>query len=112
MATVRLVNTTPLGDIDIPEIGRTGDNYLKAGEEFTVSDAVAGEAPGRWRAPTPAETAENYAGLITREVPNVGVEVQHPGHGLLAQVGNYAKVEKAPAVSATNTAAVKPAQEV
>ena len=28
MATVRLVNTNPLGDIDIPEIGRTGANVL------------------------------------------------------------------------------------
>lgn len=35
----RLVNTNPLGDIDLPLIGRT----LAAGEEFEVSDDIAAE---------------------------------------------------------------------
>jgi hypothetical protein len=91
--------------VDVPEIGRVGDNCLKAGEEFTVSAAVAGELPGRWRDPTAAEAAENYAGLLTRTVDGDVIEVQHPGHGLLAQVGNYRLVDVAPAAKTAARAA-------
>lgn len=65
----RLVNTNPLGDIDLPLIGRT----LAAGEEFEVPDEVAGRAPS-------TTTVE-------------GAEVIDLGYGLLAQVGNYAPAQ-------------------
>lgn len=36
-----LKNTNPLGDVDLPLIGRQGDLCLKAGEEFEVNDLDA-----------------------------------------------------------------------
>ena len=88
-ATVRLKNINPLGDIDMPLIGRVGDNFLKAGEEFDVSADIAGRVPGTWRAPTEAEQAEGCVGLDTRTNDDGAIEVLCPGVGLLSQVGNF-----------------------
>ena len=86
MPTVRLRNVHPLGDVDIPAIGRSEETCVKAGEEFDCPSELVGEAPGTWRAPTDAERVEGYRGLLTREAgdaPNVRVEVLSPGRGLL-----------------------------
>jgi len=82
--TVRLRNVNPLGAVELPLIGRDGDNPLQAGEEFDCDAELAGRAPGTWREPTDAERADNLAGLIAREVgeaPHVRTEVLCPGGG-------------------------------
>ena len=87
MPTLRLKHVNPLGDVEYPVLGRTGDNYVRAGEELDVDTTIAGEAPGTWREPTDAERAEHFAGLLTREAGEPGdirVEVLSPGSGLLA----------------------------
>ncbi len=109
MPPVTIQNTHPLGDIELPLIGRVGDNPLRAGEEFEVSEDIAGREPGIWREPTDEERAENYTGLVRRVVgvaPDLRVEVECPGYGLLAQTANYRRVTamagkqgKAPAIA-------------
>ena len=108
MSTVRLRNINPLGDVEVPSLGRGEDNPLRAGEVFEVPAAQAGREPGTWREPTDAERALNLAGLKRREVgeaPHVRTEVRCPGVGLLAQVANYERVP-APAKSKAPKGAV------
>lgn len=112
MSSVRLRNTNPLGLVDLPLIGRQGDDErpgfgsLKPGEEFDVPAEVAGCAPGSWRLPTDDEAAEGLRGLTTRVVAE-GTEDEHvevlcPGKGLLAQVGNFELVKtRRPATAPT-----------
>ena len=69
MATMRLRNTNPLGEVDLPLIGCT----LAPGEEFEVDEELAGHAPS-----------------VT--VDDDGNETFDPGVGLLSQVGNYEPV--------------------
>lgn len=81
MAIVRLRNINPLGRVDLPLIGRQGEDEgegvacLEPGETFEVDAKLAGRAPSG----TPGE--DDY----------------DPGEGLLAQVGNFELVAKAPA---------------
>lgn len=58
-----LKNINPLGQVDLPLIGRA----LEPGEEFEVSGELAGAAP-----------TVDKDGTVT-----------DPGSGLLAQAGNY-----------------------
>lgn len=108
MATVLLRNINPLGQVDVPLLGREegpnldtlgvhGVGCLEPGEEFEVDEAVAGYAP-HWRPVTDADPAAWLRDLNTREVdgppdvdgqPTTVLEVFDPGAGLLAQVGNY-----------------------
>lgn len=85
MGTVLLRNINPLGQVDLPLIGRQegedsptlgehGVGCLEPGEVFEVDEAVAGRAP-------------------STTVDEDGVEHHDPGSGLLAQVGNYELVE-------------------
>lgn len=109
MATVRLRNVDPSGDIEFPLIGRGYDNPLKAGEEFEVDEDVAGELGGIWREPTEAEREEAasngyYVGLQTREAgeaPNIRTEVLSPGRGLLS-TGKF-EIVKSSKTSKPNT---------
>ena len=108
MANLRLKNTNPLGDVDLPIIGRIGDNPLRAGEEFDCPADVAGRAPGGWREPTADELADDLRGLETREVgeaPDIRREVKDIGAGLLAQVGNYVLVKPTSTKQATGSGA-------
>ncbi|MBP6570923.1 MAG: hypothetical protein KA226_05855 [Gemmatimonadales bacterium] len=67
---MKLRNINPLGQVDLPLLGRT----LEPGEEFDVDDAVAGRPPSG----TPFDDGE----------PDFDM-----GAGLLAQVGNFEVVE-------------------
>jgi hypothetical protein len=92
---VKIRNINPLGAVELPLLGRSGDNPLGFGEEFEVDAETAGREPGTWREPTNAERAENFSGLVRREVgeaPDIRTEVLCPGVGLLSQVGNYQRV--------------------
>lgn len=82
MPTVLLRNCNPLGQVDLPLIGRQEDSdgstlgtegtgCLEPGEVFEVDAALAG------RAPSGSVEDDDY----------------DPGEGLLAQVGNYELVE-------------------
>lgn len=108
MTTVRLRNVCPLGDVDIPAIGRSEETCVKAGEEFDCPSEIAGEKPGTWREPTDAERAEAYRGLTTREAgeaPHIRTEVLSPGRGLLGST-NFEVVQPArPAGKNTPTTA-------
>lgn len=88
MTTVRLVNTNPLGAVDLPLLGRA----LDALEEFDCPEHLAGRGPS----------------LDADGLPDLG-------EGLLAQVGNYRLADKklaaeaakdADAVTAAHSAAV------
>jgi hypothetical protein len=68
---MRLRNINPLGEVDLPLIGRS----LAPGEEFEVDDKHAGRAPS------------------TTVDEETGEETYDAGEGLLAQVGNYEAVE-------------------
>lgn len=81
MATVRLRNINPLGQVDLPLVGREGDplgehgdGCLEPGEVFEVDEQLAGRAPSG----TPGEDGYD------------------PGEGLLAQVGNYELADDKP----------------
>lgn len=85
MGTVQLRNTNPLGQVDLPLIGRQEDENgstlgehgvgcLEPGEVFEIDADLAGRAP-------------------STTVDDDGVEHHDPGFGLLAQVGNYELVE-------------------
>lgn len=91
MATVRLRNINPLGQVDLPLIGRQegegwptlgqhGVGCLEPGEVFEVDEELAGRAP--------SVTVEDVLG---EDGEPTGETVEHhdPGSGLLAQVGNY-----------------------
>lgn len=91
MSTVRLRNINPLGQVDLPLIGRQegegwptlgehGIGCLEPGEVFEVDADLAGRAPS-----TRVEDVVDEDGQPTGET----VEVHDPGVGLLAQVGNY-----------------------
>lgn len=95
MPTTRLKNVNPLGDVDLPIIGRVGDNPLRAGEEFDVDKEIAGEAPGTTRLATEAELIDGLRGLVRVETDDDTIKVVSPGSGLLAQVGNFELVKKA-----------------
>jgi len=93
MATVRLRNTNPLGQVDLPLIGRqegpdgttlgvVGKGCLEPGEVFEVDAEIAGRAPSG----TPGE------------------DDWDPGIGLLAQIGNYELVEDAPSTKTKKSA--------
>jgi hypothetical protein len=81
MATVRLRNTNPLGQVDLPLINRQGAEHLgvegignlEPGEVFEVDKELAGRAPSG----TPGEDDYDL------------------GEGLLAQIGNFELVESA-----------------
>lgn len=91
---MRLKNATQ-DVLEIPSLRVTA----APGEEFECPDELAGEVPGGWRAPTDAEIAEGYRGLVTRVNEETKArEVLSPGSGLLA-TGNYepAELPKAPA---------------
>jgi hypothetical protein len=103
MPTVRLKNINPLGDVDLPAIGREADNYLRAGEEFDVDAELAGVAPGTVRPATAAELTGNLAGLVRADSEDGQILVVCPGSGLLAQVGNYELVP-VPVVARTQSA--------
>lgn len=75
MAKVTLRNISPLGDIDLPLIGRQGDACLKPGEEFDVDAEIAGVGP-------------------STTVDDDGNEITDLGQGLLSQVGNFELVTK------------------
>ena len=90
MAKVTLKNVSPLGDLDLPLIGRQGDACLKAGEEFEIDEALAGRAPG----------------VV---VDDEGNEVADLGVGLLAQVGNFELVTKAAGKTSTRRRRAKSA---
>lgn len=79
--TIRLINTNPIGDVDVPILGRS----LLAGETFDVDVEVAGRGPA-WRSVVPGDV---LVGHETRVVDDV-VELFDLGAGLLSQVGNYA----------------------
>lgn len=64
MATVKITNISPLGDLDVPIIGR----IVKAGESVEVSEEIAGHAPD-------ASLSPDDPGVY--------------GRGLLAQVSNW-----------------------
>lgn len=89
MATVRLRNINPLGRVDLPLIGRQGDDEgegvacLEPGEEFEIDAKLAGRAPSG----------------------NPGDDEYDPGEGLLAQVGNYELVDAKKTTAAKRTAA-------
>ncbi len=100
----RLRNINPLGYVDLPLIRREGasddpggdqpgSGCLVPGEVFEVSDEHAGVAP-HWR---PSEEGDaDPDGVIRRFETRVDddlLEVLDPGHGLLAQVGNYELVK-------------------
>lgn len=107
MPTLRLKNVHPLGDVEVPALGRVGDEgAIKAGEEFDCPPDIAGDAPGVWRAPTDAEQADGLRGLVHREVGEgleQRVEVLSPGSGLLG-TRNFELVVRAkgPAKSTPN----------
>lgn len=82
---MKLKHINPVGQTDLPLIGRQGDpvgetgsGCLEPGEVFEVPDDVAG------RPPSTSKDAD-------------GNDVFDPGEGLLAQAGNYqaVKAEKA-----------------
>ena len=97
MATVHLKNTNPLGDVYVAALGRV----VEAGEVFEVDSKVAGKAPGEFkRVSRDRDTGElhKHDRAVSREVVDGDGVVQHvetydPGHGLLAQVGNFEQVE-------------------
>lgn len=85
MATVLLRNINPLGQVDLPLVGRQEDESgstlgvegvgcLEPGEVFEVDEELAGRGP-------------------SVEIDDEGAEHHDPGYGLLAQVGNYELVE-------------------
>jgi hypothetical protein len=85
MGTVLLRNVNPLGQVDLPLVGRQEDESgstlgvhgvgcLEPGEVFEVDEDLAGRAP-------------------STTIDDDGVEHHDPGTGLLAQVGNYELVE-------------------
>lgn len=88
---------------DVPGVAR----IVEVGEEITVPDAVAGLAPGTYRAPTAAEAAALACGALggvrTRggdEGPDGKarpLEVRDPGSGLLAQPEHWLLVAPAEA---------------
>ncbi len=105
MGTVKLRNINPLGHVDLALIRREGlvndepgTGCLLPGEVFEISEELAGVAP-HWRPVSDEDidptTGEVYRWLEQRTTPGEsddaapGVEVRDPGHGLLAQVGNY-----------------------
>lgn len=106
MATVKLRNTNPLGHVDLALIRREGPvndepavGCLIPGEVFEISEELAGCAP-YWReaheGDVDPQTGQIYRWLEQRtegEGDDQVVEVHDPGHGLLAQVGNYELAE-------------------
>ncbi len=93
MGTVLLRNTNPLGQVDLPLVGRQEDESgstlgvegvgcLEPGEVFEIDSDLAGRAPS-----TRTVEVEQEDGEV------VSVEIHDPGEGLLAQVGNYELVE-------------------
>lgn len=95
MATVRLRNVNPLGQVDLPLVGRQEDESgstlgvegvgcLEPGEVFEIDAELAGHAPFTY-----LEDVLDEDGEPTGEQ----VERHDIGSGLLAQVGNYELVE-------------------
>lgn len=92
-----LKNTNPMGDVFVAALGR----LVKAGEVFEAPASVAGKAPGEFkRVQRDRATGElhDHDRALARDVVNEdgvveAVEVYDPGHGLLAQVGNFEQVE-------------------
>lgn len=91
MGTVQLRNINPLGQVDLPLIGRQegddrvtlgveGVGCLEPGEVFEIDADLAGRAPS-----THGEDVLDENGEPTGET----VEIYDPGVGLLAQVGNF-----------------------
>jgi len=111
MSTVSLRNINPLGYVDLTLIRREGASddengdkpgvgCLVPGEVFEVSSEIAGKAP-HWRPATKDDAEAIRRGHVeTRPVGDPdesgdqAVEVLDPGHGLLAQTGNYELVTK------------------
>lgn len=98
-----LKNINPMGQVDVPVLGRQGEPFgepgrgcLERGETVEVSDEVAGEAPF-WRAATEDDVLEHFE---VREVSaededaEPELEVLDPGWGLLAQTDNWVEVKK------------------
>lgn len=71
MATVKIQNVSPLGDLDVPILGR----IVKAGEVVDVDDAIAG--------------------AVATGLPDAD-GVLDIGSGLLAQIGTWAPPAKSP----------------
>lgn len=95
---IRLKNTNPLGQVDLPLIGRK----LEPGEEFEIDEKWAGEPAqipdwelAKKNKKYPPGTQYRVLG-VDEEGQDV-VEVRHVGHGLLAQTGNYEQVKGAKA---------------
>lgn len=68
MATLKNIN--PLGDIDLPIINRQGENCLRAGEEFEVSDEIASDLlqqAGNFEAVTSTKTTKPASGATVQE---------------------------------------------
>ena len=68
MATLKNIN--PLGDIDLPIINRQGENCLRAGEEFEVSDEIASDLlqqAGNFEAVTSTTTTKPASGATVQE---------------------------------------------
>lgn len=95
---VKLRNTNPQGEVDLPLIGRV----LAAGEEFDIDSDLAGTAPSDWRPVAEDETPDR---CLTREAADGTWETYNPGSGLLAQVGNYELVVPEVVTKATKAAA-------
>jgi hypothetical protein len=93
---MRLRNTNPLGQVDLPLIGRQGEplgeegvGCLEPGEVFEVDDALAGREP--------ADITDEGGNVIGQDL----------GEGLLAQVGNYERVEEPPATEPAGDGAAR-----
>jgi len=68
MATLKNIN--PLGDIDLPIINRQGENCLRAGEEFEVSDEIANallDQVGNFETATSTKTTKPASGNTAQE---------------------------------------------
>jgi len=68
MATLKKID--PLGDIDLPIINRQGENCLRAGEEFEVSDEIASDLlqqAGNFEAVTSTKSAKPASGATVQE---------------------------------------------
>lgn len=98
MATVRLRNVNPIGAVDLPLIGRTGDNgeWVEHEPDEDHVHPALGAIPYLVRVPV-----EGSGCLEAGEVFEVDAEV---AKALLEQVGNYELVtEKKSAKAGTDT---------
>jgi hypothetical protein len=102
MATVKLRNINPLGQVDLPiaarqgePLGEHGSGCLEPGEVFEIDADIAGRPPSG----------------------DPGSDDYDPGEGLLAQVGNYeladgpAKKKPRKKAGAQEGAAVEPPED-